>query len=219
MKAKIKQLLLESGAYYPLLNLRSIPDVTKWINGGCRSPAPHAVKMQVVRAYLRRFNLTYFVETGTYLGETLENIARTGVHCISVELDEELFFLAERRLKGYGNVTLIRGDSGQKIPEILKTLNTPALFWLDGHYSGGMTAKGDSETPISAELSAILEHKLLNHVILIDDARHFDGTNNYPFLEELIHEVRLSSKYEVEEVSTDIIRIVPGANSLRPESF
>lgn len=112
MKARTKRILLNAGAYYPLLHLRGLPNMINWIRGGCPSPAPYTVKMQVIRYYLRQFYLTQFVETGTFTGETLEYIARTGVHCISVELSDNLFSLAQRRFKRYGNVTLIKGDSG-----------------------------------------------------------------------------------------------------------
>ena len=75
MKAKLKQLMLNLGIYYPLLDLRSLPVVAKWIIVGCHSPAPHTVKMRVVRAYLKQYRLNQFIETGTFLGETLEYIA------------------------------------------------------------------------------------------------------------------------------------------------
>jgi len=94
------------------------------------------------------------------------------------------------------------------MPTVVNQLTTPALFWLDGHYSGGLTAQGDSDTPISAELTAILTSPCKTHVILIDDARCFDGNNGYPYLEDLLKTVREKSNYCI-EVSTDIIRLTP----------
>jgi hypothetical protein len=82
------------------------------------------------------------------------------------------------------------------------------LFWLDGHYSAGITARGDIATPISLELEAILSHPVKSHVILIDDARDFTGKDSYPFLDNLLHKIRVDGNYSV-EVTTDIIRLTP----------
>jgi hypothetical protein len=66
---------------------------------------------------------------------------------------------------------------------VIAGLNEPALFWLDGHYSGGVTEKADIETPIMKELEYIFTHPVKNHLILIDDARLFIGKRDYPTLE------------------------------------
>ena len=116
--------------------------------------------------------------------------------------------MATHRFSLYANVKLLHGDSGSLLPACVATLCQPALFWLDGHYSGGLTAKGDVETPISAELHAILASPIKNHVILIDDARCFNGSADYPFIDELIKTVREQSDYHI-EVSSDIIRLTP----------
>jgi hypothetical protein len=44
------------------------------------------------------------------------------------------------------------------------------MFWLDRHYSGGFTAKGEKDCPIIEELDAISNGSHLKHSILIDDA-------------------------------------------------
>ena len=94
------------------------------------------------------------------------------------------------------------------LPQILTTLHGPALFWLDGHYSGGVTEKGEADTPISIELQAILESGIKGHIVLIDDARCFDGTSDYPFIEDLLAVVRRNANYRI-EISADIIRLTP----------
>ena len=57
-------------------------------------------------------------------------------------------------------------------------LEEPTLFWLDGHYSGGVTARGSKETPILDEVDKILSTKESRHVLIVDDARCF-GTDPY----------------------------------------
>jgi hypothetical protein len=212
---KIKQLLLNFRLYYPLLYLRTMPNIIKWIYTSTLSKPPHSVKMLIIRAYIKRYNLIRFVETGTYEGDTLEYIARTGIDCVSIELDKHLFLLAEQRFKKYKNVSLIYGDSGQKLVEILQTIDEPALFWLDSHQMFGrdghqiiMGVRGEFVTPINLELKAILEHRIKNHVILIDDARLFKGQGDYPHLEDVLRTVQSNNNYSI-EISTDIIRLVP----------
>jgi hypothetical protein len=95
---------------------------------------------------------------------------------------------------------------------ILSSINEPILFWLDGHYSGGETAKGEANTPILKELEFILRHPIKNHVILIDDARCFIGENDYPTLRELAVFVSGINNELNFTVENDIIRITPEKN-------
>jgi hypothetical protein len=208
VKDTIKNMLRRVGLYYPVYSVRQIPAIIRWMRGGCSGPAPHAVKMSVVRSYLCKYKLKQFVETGTYLGDTLEYIAREGVVCTSIELSEQLHAKAMVRFAGFENVNLILGDSARKMPMLLNAIEKPTLFWLDGHYSGDFTAKGEKDSPILAELEAIYNHPVAGHVILIDDARCFDGTNDYPQLDELLRRVNKEGRYK-SEVSIDIIRLVP----------
>jgi len=208
MKESLRNLARGIGVYYALNYLRQLPAIARWLGKGCPSPAPHAIKMNVVRSYLRQYKLGHFIETGTFQGNTLEYIAREEVNCTSIELSEELFEQAKIRFAQFSKVNLILGDSTEEIPKLLNTLIKPALFWLDGHYSGGITARGEKESPVSLELEAILSHAVNEHVILIDDARCFDGTHDYPHLDELLRKIRESGMYHA-EVSADIIRLVP----------
>jgi hypothetical protein len=158
---------------------------------------------------LQRHKIRSFVETGTYLGDTLAHLAQDDrISCFSIELDTKFYKSASHRFRNWANIRVFHGDSGDVLPVIMEELLGPTLFWLDGHYSGGITAKGEMDTPISKELQTILDSSNKDHVILIDDARCFDGTNDYPFLDELLAIVRSSSEYEI-EVSADIIRLTP----------
>jgi len=209
MKTIIKHNLSRLGLLSTLDLIRRFPEITRWIQGGCTGIAPPPVKRMVLSAYRKRYGLTQFIETGTHLGDTLAYIAkRKRVHATSIELDEAYYRAAVRRFVGYPNVTLLQGDSGKLLPELVHQLRTPALFWLDGHYSGGDTGKGELDTPVSIELEAILSSSVKGHVILIDDARCFDGTNGYPHLDNLLKSVRVNSAYQF-DVSADIIRLTP----------
>ena len=208
IKNQIKQFLIRSGIWYPLNLLRWIPNILHWLRSGCSGVAPDPIKMMVVWSYLKKYSIGEFVETGTYLGDTLCYIAKKGVRCTSIELSRELYETAGKRFEAYKNVRLVQGDSGQRLPEVLKDINNPVLFWLDGHYSSGITASAGTHTPVSIELKAILGHPIKQHVILIDDARCFDGTNDYPHLDDMLRIIQEDGSYWA-EVSTDIIRLVP----------
>jgi hypothetical protein len=127
----------------------------------------------------------------------------------SIELDCELHKRAAQRFARRGNVTLLCGDSGTELPKLLDRISTPTLFWLDGHYSAGITARGDKDTPVLAELEAIARHPVHGHVILIDDARCFDGSHDYPSLREIHDRASRHWPDHTFEVRDDIIRILP----------
>ena len=205
---QIRQFLIGSGLWYPLNLLRNIPAIFRWLSSGCHGLAPHPVKLMVIGSYLKRYSIGAFVETGTNLGDTLGCFARKDINCTSIELSSELYQAARAVFKARNNVRLVQGDSSQKLPELLEELKDPALFWLDGHYSSGITASAKTHTPVSAELKAILNHPVKQHVVLIDDARYFDGTNDYPHLDDLLRVIREDGSYRA-EISTDIIRLVP----------
>lgn len=183
-------------------------EIRRWVRSGCPSPAPGAVKIAIVRSYVVDSGAHSFVETGTYLGNTVEVIARTGAQCHTIEIDPAVHARAKRTHARYTNIDFILGDSGVELAKLIPTLTEPTVFWLDGHYSGGVTGRGELDSPISAELDAVLAHPIKRHVILIDDAREFDGRNGYPHLSALLAQFDGHPDYRA-EVSCDIIRITP----------
>lgn len=209
MKNQIKHRLSDWGLLPAIDNLRRLPDISLWVWNGCTGLAPPPIKRRVIATYLGQYKLREFIETGTHLGDTLAYVARDKkIRCASIELALDFYQKASERFSAWQNVNVKHGDSGEVIPEIVQALEQPALFWLDGHYSGGETAKGEKDTPVSDELAAILGSPIKSHVILIDDARCFNGTDGYPHLGQLLETVRSSSNYKV-EVSADIIRLTP----------
>jgi hypothetical protein len=211
MKTILKHHLSKLGIHPHLDSIRRFSETRRWISDGCSNIAPPPVKRKILMAYLHKFALNQFIETGTHLGDTLAYMAHNkNIQCTSIELADIYFQQAKDRFKSYANVELLHGDSGSLMPLVLSKLKTPALFWLDGHYSGGLTGQGECDTPVSAELQAILTSQCKSHVILIDDVRCFDGSNGYPHLDDLLKTVREQSSYRA-EVSTDIIRLTPNS--------
>ncbi|HQI24793.1 MAG TPA: hypothetical protein PLV15_08115 [Smithella sp.] len=181
--------------------------VLLWKLKGRPVPAPHAVKQAIVKEYEAKYRLPVFIETGTYMGEMIDAVLNLFPKIISIEFDLKLAQRAKNKYSSMRHVTILQGDSGTLLPELLSGIKEPCLFWLDAHYSGGVTGQADSETPIVKEIKAILEHPCSNHVILIDDAREFTGNNNYPTLEELRQLLKDSRNDWRMKVDADVIRI------------
>ena len=180
---------------------------SSWLASGKTIPTPHIVKRDVVKKYAKLFGLRVFVETGTYFGDMVNAVKDTFEEIHSIELSPELCAKAKKRFKGLRHINIIEGDSGAILGSVLSHIDRPILFWLDGHYSAGITAKGIMETPIQMELSLIAHFQSnLGSVILIDDAISFSGIGDYPKLESIKEWARISgySQFEVEE---GIIRI------------
>lgn len=92
---------------------------------------------------------------------------------------------------------------------LLERIKTPCLFWLDGHYSAGVTARGEKDTPIVEELSHIFSSSDIGHVIVVDDARCFGVEPGYPTVEELSEFVKARRPNTRIAVVDDAIQIIP----------
>jgi hypothetical protein len=206
-----KKLLMAGLGIYDLFRplVHRLEDMTwRWR----RKPyPPPPFKQRTVRAYGKRFALDTLVETGTYLGDMVQNTKDAFARIISIELDERLCARARRRFARFAHITILQGDSAEILPQVLAGIDRPSLFWLDAHYSAGITTSGPLDTPIVSELRAILSHRVPNHVILIDDARVFDGRNGYPeipILRRFLLDRRPGWHWEVQD---DIMRFHPAS--------
>jgi len=180
-----------------------------WLAAGRPIPAPSVAKHMVIREYAERHGLGTLVETGTYLGSTLKAVRDNFHRIYSIELDDTLHARARARFAAFPHIALLHGDSGEVLPGLLSRIGEPSLFWLDGHFSGGQTAKGRLATPIVAEMQAILAHPTDGHIILVDDARALGTLPDYPSLDELRALVAAHNPRLTFEVRDDIIRIHP----------
>ncbi len=146
------------------------------------TPATFLEKQTLITRKGREFGVNVFVETGTFRGEMIDAQREHFQKLFSIELNEELFYAARAKFTRDPQVQLIQGDSGVKLREVAVSLNEPALFWLDAHYSRGKTSGGDADAPIIKELSCLTTRQFTD-VILVDDARLFGLKSDYPKLE------------------------------------
>jgi hypothetical protein len=171
-------------------------------------PPPHVVKVRTVREYAERFRLRVLVETGTFEGEMPRKVCADFDRIHTIELDPALAAQAAERLRRWAHIEVLVGNSAERLPEVLGRLREPALFWLDGHYSGGKTARADKDTPLADELAAIARHGVAGHVVLIDDARCL-GAGDYPSLEGVTRLAYAIPGIRHVEVDRDIVRCTP----------
>lgn len=213
MRYAIINLLKQTPLYHQLRNFfqrqRQTNELVLWEQNGRSAPVPHLIKQRVLREYARKYKLRILVETGTHLGDMVEAMKGAFDEIISIELGAHLFEMAKKRFSRDKHVKIISGDSSSELANVVEKIQQPALFWLDGHYSGGETARGDKDCPIYAELDCISSGSVLQHVIIIDDARLFGVDPAYPTLDDLRRYVACKWRNAEIAVQDDSIRITP----------
>jgi hypothetical protein len=146
--------------------------------------------MRVLEENAPRPRPRIFIETGTYLGDTVQEMKSRYEKVVSIEIDRALYERARERFRNDPNVTLMFGDCVRELPKILGPLAEPAVFWLDGHWSGAGTGKGEVADPILLSLEQIGSHPVRGHAIFIDDARYFDGREGRPGIVDVLVKLR-----------------------------
>lgn len=173
---------------------------------------PPLLKRAFLRGIAREEHARNFVETGTYLGDTTWEYRRDFERIESIEVEPYLHDQAVRRFRSMPHVTIHLGDSANVLPAIVPTLRGKTLYWLDGHYSAGITGAGVSHCPVFAELDAIFSLSNEPFVIVIDDARCFGTDPAYPTVADVRERVAGLSRNEATmTVENDMIIIRPGS--------
>jgi hypothetical protein len=221
MKNILKRILEDTPLYHPLRNwlrrTREAKELRVWQKNGRPVPPPHIVKEKALKAYGCEYKLGVLVETGTYYGDMVEAMKHDFERIYSIELDHHLYVKAKNRFRLAKHIKIIHGDSGRELGEIMKEIDQPCLFWLDGHYSGGKTNRGVTDTPVWAELNHILNSSKGGSVIIIDDARCFGKDPAYPSIEELQEFVQSRDRNAQVSVQNDSIRVILSENSHQGE--
>ena len=184
-KRIIRRILRNSGLLMVLVKKgRNFLALNRWAKNSYSSPSPHFIKQSVILNNVILNSTT--VETGTYMGETTELLETKSMKVISIEPEENLFKMALLKFIGKQKFQIINGTSEDIFPWLIPTISGDVTFWLDGHYSAGITYRGPKETPILDELR-IIEANLRNFqrvVVMVDDIRCFDPTlpeySSYP---------------------------------------
>jgi hypothetical protein len=157
-------------------------------------------------------SLKDFVETGTYLGNSLAWASENFQHVWTIEIDPGYLDAARARHAGLTNIHYVMGDSAAQLSKVLGQIEGPALCWLDAHAGAGFFAPEDN-CPLLEELKAVI-HSPYEHCILIDDARAFVAPPPPPFnyrkwapLEEIFAALALKPNYHVVIIEDALIAV------------
>jgi hypothetical protein len=162
------------------------------------------------------------VETGTFHGDTTRWAASNFEIVHTIERAESLYKLHSKALAQIKGVTPHLGDSRRILPQIVRDIcGRRAVFWLDGHWSGGTeTAGEDDECPLLEELACLSGRT--EDIILIDDARYFlcappppHKAAQWPTISDIVHVLPESAKKQFVQIVDDVIFIVPNEDALR----
>jgi hypothetical protein len=182
-----------------------------------------SLDIDLVKEVKKKFLLDVFIETGTFKGDTIENVKDIFKNIYSVEISNEYFKLASEKFKAFPNIKIFESSS----PAFIKSLknefiNKSVLFWLDAHWCvADHTGGEESQCPLIEELEAIGQ---LNEesLIVIDDARLFltvppypHEVSHWPSLNQIVNTLRnLSSKHEIMVLNDNILFFPETAKAL-----
>jgi hypothetical protein len=131
-----------------------------------------------------KFPNKYFVETGSHEGNGIKQALQAGFeHVYSIEVFPCFYEMCTKTFTENPNVKLFLGSSGEILYDVIKDIDSPITFWLDGHcnFGGDLKALGYEQCPLIKELDLIKKHHIKTHTILIDDVRLL-GTATFEYI-------------------------------------
>jgi hypothetical protein len=159
----------------------------------------------------------YFIETGTYHGETIFEIEPYFNKVYTVEYSETLYNKTKSKYTG-NKINFLLGDSSSVFETLLPTIEDKCIFFLDGHWSNFDTGKSSKDCPLKEEITHINNLFKYEAIIIIDDYRLFglDRTNeggqdwskiNKETLLNILHN-RISQEYHLDSSCAKDDRLV-----------
>ena len=141
-----------------------------------------------IQEYLDDFNLSYFIETGTGRGASIEHALTFDFkHLYTIEYTDRIFNDVSIKFKDMEGLTMLHdtSENGLKtiLPDIAKDDNI--FFWLDAHFPDAEGCEDYPEwgpkqdkafrIPLEVELELIKKMRPNNKdVMLIDDLRIYE---------------------------------------------
>jgi hypothetical protein len=116
-----------------------------------------------------------FVETGTSEGNTIFSVESLFDHVYTIEIEENILNETKKYYKG-NKINFILGDSILVLQNLIPTLTTNTIFYLDAHFIPSNTTLGLKKVPILEEVYIISQKCKYDAVIIINNFRMF-GTN------------------------------------------
>lgn len=117
-------------------------------------------------------NYKTFVETGTFMGETILNMEPYFNELYTIEIAPHYYNNTRKKYNG-NKINFILGDSSDTLTAIAPLINNNCIFFLDGHWSADDTGKGKKDCPLEEECTSINDMFQGKAIIIIDDFRLF----------------------------------------------
>jgi hypothetical protein len=166
-----------------------------------------------------KLDLKAAVETGTYLGDSARVLAQHFDRVWTIEIAEHLW-KAAKESHTLPNVEFILGAS----QDVLSGIDPggPSLYWLDGHWSAGVTGGQAYECPVLAEVQELDKlPQAASSAVLIDDARLFlappgppHDRAQWPMLTDVLDALRDQHQRYVTIIEDVIVAVPPAARTV-----
>ncbi len=148
------------------------------------------IRKKLVSKIIKEFKPVKLIETGTYLGNTLEFLLSFKIPTYSVEINEKYYLIAKSRFINQKNLNLYLDNSTTFLTS-LSNIDEEVFVYLDSHWY--------EDLPLEQELQIL--SKLKDVIILIDDFKvpEFDDWNFdvYGNTNLTIENVRFPSEFEI----------------------
>ncbi|OIP72569.1 MAG: hypothetical protein AUK43_02835 [Oscillatoriales cyanobacterium CG2_30_40_61] len=168
----------------------------------------------------KEYNIETFIETGTFQGGTAVWASNLFKNVFTIELCQQFYETTSKNYEHIQNIQFLYGHTTEHLKAIIPQLQGSALFWLDAHWSGGITAGQEEECPILEELQ-IIKASEWEHFILIDDARMFlspphapHQLEQWPAIHEVIEELLTFKRQYIVVIEDAIISVPERAKSV-----
>ena len=116
-----------------------------------------------------------FVETGTYKGSGVQwAVDSKFKNIFSTEIHNGLYTESKNRFESFDNVQIFNSDTIHFLKNILPTINSKTLFYLDAHISGEDSSHNPNyPVPLIEESKEIINlfYDINECIIVIDDER------------------------------------------------
>ena len=101
-----------------------------------------------------------WIETGTFMGRKTAFLTKRFPLVHKIEPSKYCLKFARINTSKFKNINFHHGTSEECLEGILEDINRDVSFWLDGHFSGGVTFEGEKHT-LLLKMSYLLLKKIL----------------------------------------------------------
>lgn len=163
---------------------------------------------------LREFPNEYYVETGTYRGDSIQMAIDSGSfkNIVGLEIDYKMVRFCRDRFDLYHKprfeLRIDESDTAVDLYPHIKHIAPAITFFLDSHWQmEAGVAQGDHPFPLLHELAQIKKHRAGKDTIIIDDFLYLTHPDVTGWSKQIIFEAikAINPKYTIRLVANPII--------------